>query len=146
MDEQCIKLLHQLFDLMKVHHHRAPGEVEAECARLQQLGIVDAVWSDDCDAFMFGCTTLIKQHKVAGKRVEDHIRVYRASTILERLDFDADSFVLFALLAGGDYDATGLRGCGEKTAKEVVTRKLGLATRIKSLEKKDLPAWRASLA
>ncbi|SMR62952.1 unnamed protein product [Zymoseptoria tritici ST99CH_3D1] len=146
MDDQCIKLLHQMFDLLKVHYHRAPGEGEAECARLQQLGIVDAVWSDDCDAFMFGCTTLIKQHKVAGKRIEDHIRVYKASTILEQLDMDADSFVLFALLAGGDYDDTGLRGCGPQFAKIVAKQSLGLAREVKHMAKKDLHKWQASLS
>ncbi|KJY01589.1 hypothetical protein TI39_contig285g00026 [Zymoseptoria brevis] len=146
MDEQCIKLLHQMFDLLKVHYHRAPGEGEAECARLQQLGIVDAVWSDDCDAFMFGCTTLIKQHKVGQKRVEDHIRVYKASTILEQLDMDADSLVLFALLSGGDYDETGLRGCGPQLARVIAKKSLGLATQAKYMPKEDLPRWRAALS
>ncbi|SMY28322.1 unnamed protein product [Zymoseptoria tritici ST99CH_1A5] len=146
MDEQCIKLLHQMFDLLKVHYHRAPGEGEAECARLQQLGIVDVVWSDDCDAFMFGCTTLIKQHKVGQKRVEDHIRVYKASTILEQLDMDADSLVLFALLSGGDYDETGLRGCGPQLAKVMAKKSLGLATQAKHMPKEDLPRWRAALS
>ena len=38
----------------------ALGEAEAECARLEQLGLVDAVWSKDGDVFIFGAKTLIR--------------------------------------------------------------------------------------
>ncbi|KAI5358125.1 putative XPG/Rad2 endonuclease, XPG-I domain, PIN-like domain superfamily [Septoria linicola] len=63
IDPKCIKMLHQLFDRLKVPYHSAPGEAEAECARLQVEGVVDAVWSDDSDCLMFGCTKLIKAHR-----------------------------------------------------------------------------------
>lgn len=43
VDDKIIKMLHLMFDHLSVPYHRAPGEAEAECARLQQLGIVDAV-------------------------------------------------------------------------------------------------------
>ncbi|KAI7359761.1 hypothetical protein KC354_g9240 [Hortaea werneckii] len=39
---------------------------------LEQRGVVDAVWADDGDAFMFGCQTLIKQHKLDGQRIKDY--------------------------------------------------------------------------
>lgn len=107
VDKEMIKLLHQLFDHLKVPYHQAPGEAEAECAALQQRGVVDAVWSDDGDALMFGCRTLIKQHKVGKDRVKDQVRVYTAESILERFDLDQDSLVLFATLCGGDYDTQG---------------------------------------
>lgn len=108
-----------MLDNLKVAHHLAPGEAEAECAKLQALGVVDAVWSDDGDALMFGCTTLIRQHKDNGERVKDHIRVYRAEDILAKYDLDPDSLVLFAILSGGDYVTEGLRGCGPKIAANV---------------------------
>lgn len=34
----------------------------------------------------------------------------------EKLNLDRKSFVLFAMLAGGDYNEVGLRGCGAATA------------------------------
>ncbi|CAK4032620.1 unnamed protein product [Lecanosticta acicola] len=145
VDSNIIKLLHLMFDHLNVPYHRAPGEAEAECARLQQLGIVDAVWSDDGDSFMFGCTTLIKAHKVGGQRINDYVRIYQASRILEQHNFDADSFVLFALLAGGDYDKTGLRGCGPSAAKVLSRREFGIATSLRHVDKHGLPAWRDSL-
>ena len=64
LDFELIRLTHALLDVLKVPHHQAPGEAEAEYARLQMLIVLDAVWSDDGDALMFGCRTLIKQHKV----------------------------------------------------------------------------------
>lgn len=146
VDQKCVELLHQMFDLLKVPYHRAPGEAEAECARLQKLGIVDVVWADDCDSFMFGCSTLIKQHKVNGNRITDHIRVYQSSEIQQRLDLDADSFVLFALLSGGDYYQGGLRDCGPSKAKLLARRRHGLARALTHVSQEDLPAWRDSLA
>lgn len=44
------RLLRQVLDHLKIPHHEAPGEAEAECAAMQRLGIVDAVWTDDSDA------------------------------------------------------------------------------------------------
>jgi len=40
---------------------QAPGEAEAELASLNALGLVDAIMTDDCDAFIFGARTLIKK-------------------------------------------------------------------------------------
>jgi Holliday junction resolvase YEN1 len=145
VDKACIEMLHRLFNVLKVPYHQAPGEAEAECARLQQLGIVDAVWSDDGDSLMFGCTTLIKQHKQDQKPVAGQIRVYQAHLIAERLDLDPDSLVLFALLAGGDYDTTGLRGCGPQLARELCKRQVGLSRSLKNCTPHDLPVWRQSL-
>ncbi|EME47462.1 hypothetical protein DOTSEDRAFT_166539 [Dothistroma septosporum NZE10] len=146
VDSNCVELLHRMFEVLKVPYHRAPGEAEAECARLEKAGIVDAVWSDDGDSFMFGCQTLIKQHKVGGKRISDHVRIYRAETIARENDFDANSFVLFAVLAGGDYDKAGLPGCGPQTAKWVARRSKGLAKALVEASDRDLPAWRSQLA
>lgn len=146
VDDQVIKMLHLMFNQLSVPYHQAPGEAEAECARLQQLGIVDAVWSDDGDSFMFGCGTLIKAHKVNGKRVDDSVRIYQASEIFQKHGLDAEGFTLFALLAGGDYDTVGLRGCGPQTAKLLARKDYGLAISLKHVEKRELPAWRQSLA
>jgi 5'-3' exonuclease len=41
-------------------NHQAPGEAEAELARLNQARIVDAVMTDDSDALVFGATHVIR--------------------------------------------------------------------------------------
>ncbi|KAK4539159.1 hypothetical protein LTR36_001196, partial [Oleoguttula mirabilis] len=145
VDQELIKLSHQLFDHLKIPHHQAPGEAEAKCAALQQRGIVDAVWSDDGDAFMFGCRTLIKQHKHGKDRVNDYVKVFTAESIAERLDMDQDSFVLFAMLSGGDYDTQGLKGCGPQIAKLVARREYGVARAACHVKQDQLPVWREAL-
>ncbi|KAF2218635.1 PIN domain-like protein, partial [Elsinoe ampelina] len=45
IDYERLRLLKSMLDHFGVQFIVAPGEAEAECARLQRLGIVDAVWS-----------------------------------------------------------------------------------------------------
>ncbi|KAK3394073.1 PIN domain-like protein [Podospora didyma] len=59
---QQIQLLKMLLQNLCVPTCDAPGEAEAQCARMQQLGLVDAGWSEDSDVFMFGCTQLVRFH------------------------------------------------------------------------------------
>lgn len=125
IDWKKIDLLRKVLDSLKVPHHRAPAEAEAECARLQQLGIVDAVWSDDSDSFMFGATVLIRSHYVDGKKgpsskSDTHVLMYRAVDIEARFGLDRKALIMFALLSGGDYNTRGLEGCGPKLALAAV--------------------------
>ncbi|KAK6435625.1 hypothetical protein LTR95_008191 [Oleoguttula sp. CCFEE 5521] len=145
VDYERIKLLEQTLDHLKVPRHRAPAEAEAECARMQQAGIVDVVWSDDSDCFMFGATCQMEAHKVGGKRVEGHVRVHYADRILAQHDLDAQSLVLFAMLSGGDYNVKGVPGCGPQAAKLLSRKALGVASELCRVEKRELPAWRMKL-
>jgi Holliday junction resolvase YEN1 len=145
LDYELTRLTRKLLQHLKVPHHDAPGEAEAECARLQALGVVDAVWSDDSDTLMFGCGTLIRQHKTGNARVKDHIRVYQAKAIQDKYDLDADGLVLFAVIAGGDYNTEGLPGCGSKTAALLAKRSVGLSQALRNTSQPTLPAWRSRL-
>ena len=114
------------------------------CARLQQEDIVDAVWTDDGDALMFGTTTLIKtHHEKGGARSKTHVRVYRAEEIKHQYGLDQDGFVLFALLAGGDYETKGLPNCGSKTAMKLAQD--GLGRSLRGASALDIHMWRAQL-
>lgn len=144
-DLERIRLLQQLLDHLKIPRHQAPGEAEAECAKMQAMGIVDAVWSDDSDTFMFGATCKIEAHKENGKRVQGKVRIHQSEKILADHGLDSDSLVLFALLAGGDYNQKGLSGCGPQTTKLVADRKTGLASELRRITKPQLPQWRARL-
>lgn len=145
LDYELKKLTRQLLAQLKVPHHEAPGEAEAECARMQALGIIDIVWSDDGDSFTFGAQALMKQHKQGNSNVKDHVRIYRAETILRNHDMDRESLVLFAMLAGGDYVQAGLPGCGPKTAAKVTARSVGLAHKICHAANKELAKSREDL-
>lgn len=120
-----IETLRRLLGLLRVPHHCAPAEAEAECVRLQQEGIVDAVWSEDSDSLMFGCTLLIRNLRDKDKKSDTHVRVYRASDLWEKKQLDRNGLVLIAMLAGGDYDPVGVRGCGANLAYRAAKRGLG---------------------
>ena len=117
--------LKNLLKQLGVAQHIAPGEAEAECAALQRHGFVDAVWSEDCDCLMFGCNTLIRDFREGGKKSETKVRIYRAETLKQKLGLDREGLVAFATLNGGDYDTTGLKGCGPKLAIRAARRGLG---------------------
>ena len=85
VDSKLTELLRGPFEVLGIPRYGAPAEAEAECARLQRAGLVDAVWSDDGDTLMFGCSLLIRDlyEDKSGKSTKNdtHIRVYRASQI-----------------------------------------------------------------
>lgn len=122
IDWKKIDLLRKTLNMLKIPHHRAPAEAEAECARLNELGIVDAVWTDDGDALMFGAKVLIKEHREGrgntAKKSDTLVRIYRADVIEQKHRINRQGLILFALLSGGDYDTKGLPGCGHKAALE----------------------------
>lgn len=44
-----------------IEWRKAPGEAEAELAYLNRVGIIDAIITDDVDAFVFGAVTVIRK-------------------------------------------------------------------------------------
>ncbi|EUC46287.1 hypothetical protein COCMIDRAFT_36119 [Bipolaris oryzae ATCC 44560] len=131
------RLLQELLKYLGVPYHEAPGEAEAECARMQILGIVDAVWSQDSDCLMFGCTLWFHDHRIAKnegvtdrskentKKNGKYASVVRAIDMKERYNLDREGLVLFAMLVGGDYDQQGLPQCGPGIALQAVKEGLG---------------------
>lgn len=126
------RLLKQMLRCFGVPYQEAPGEAEAECARLQILGLVDAVWSQDSDCLMFGCSLWLHDDRVAKekgnkdrskentKKSDRYVRIVRAKDMKDRLNLDREGLVLFAMLVGGDYHPTGLPGCGAGIALAAV--------------------------
>lgn len=149
VDWERIQEIRALCRQLGIVQHFARGEAEAECTKLQYEGVVDAVWTDDGDAFMFGTTMLIRSHyeekgtKDKAAKSKTHVDVYHAKDILEKHGLDRDGFVLFALLAGGDYDLAGLKDCGPVKAMQMVRQ--GLAQRLRVLSKENLHIWRQQL-
>lgn len=150
IDYNRTRLLRKLLTNLKIRYHEAPGEAEAECARFQEQGIVDAVWSDDGDTLMFGATVLIRSYKdenSAAAKSKTHVRVYRADKIKRKFGLDRPSLVLFSLLAGGDYNEKGLEGCGATTAFAAVKWQDGrLGKMLATADLKNLGPFTAQLA
>lgn len=117
----------QLLQLFGFPFHIAPGEAEAECALLQQNGIVDAVFSEDVDTLMFGCTFMIRNWTSEGTRScksPTHVNSYR-TTDLEKAGLDCDGMILVALMSGGDYIPAGVPRCGIQIACEAARAGFG---------------------
>ncbi|KAF7983636.1 hypothetical protein HWV62_20576 [Athelia sp. TMB] len=125
----------------------APGEAEALLASMNMAGIIDAVVTTDSDAFVFGAATVIQTWKLNQDR--GMVKIFRTANIQEKVDqhLTNGGFLLYALLAGGDYDK-GLQNCGAGTALGVV--KYGLGTSLcDAMSAPDsgmaLVTWRAEL-
>ncbi|TIA08807.1 hypothetical protein D6C80_09014 [Aureobasidium pullulans] len=96
IDWKKIDLLRKTLDHLKIPHHRAPAEAEAESK------------------------VLIKEHREGktAKKSDNLVRIYRADVIEQKHRINRQGLILFALLSGGDYDPKGLPGCGPMAALE----------------------------
>lgn len=141
------KLLLQLFGF---ESHDAPGEAEAECALLQQRGLVDAVLSEDVDTLMFGSGVTIRDWSCegSGKTPPTHVSLYDAKVTKNgKSGLDREGMILVALMSGGDYDTAGVTRCGAKIACEAA--RAGFGKSLCDLTPGDgsgLLAWRENLA
>lgn len=117
----------RMLSKLRVPYYQAPGEAEAECVLLEKEGIVDAIWTDDSDSFMFGAQTVIRTHRAKedgkGKKINSitHVDIFRAQTIKEKTGLDQQGIVLMAMISSGDY-ARGLDGCRPNTAARLVEK------------------------
>jgi len=130
--------------------HDAPGEAEAECALLQQKGIVDAVLSEDVDTIMFGCRKTLRNWSAEGQKgskTPTHVTMYDAAAVAAGSSgLDREGMVLVALMSGGDYLPEGVPGCGVKVACEAARAGFGRdLCRIKRADRDGLAAWKAKL-
>ena len=141
----------EFFDLLGFPHIVAPGEAEAECALLQQEGVVDAVLSEDVDTLMFGCTTHLRLWGPEDRKMKGgtatHVDVYKASEIKSGPSgLDREGLVLVALMNGGDYLPAGIPNCGIKIACEAA--RAGFGNDLQKIDRNDhlaLRAWRDRL-
>lgn len=136
-------LLKETAEKLGIPWWQAPAEAEAECARMQELGIVDAVFSEDSDTFMFKGETLIRFHlEKDNKKSNTHALIYRMSDIKDKLPGTGwKNLVLFAAVVGGDYAMKGLPGCGPKVALDAAKQGFGVSL-VEAFNNKRLNEWR----
>ncbi|KAL2852677.1 hypothetical protein BJX68DRAFT_56745 [Aspergillus pseudodeflectus] len=147
-----IQLSKILIDLFKFPRHEAPGEAEAECARLQMAGVVDAVMSNDVDTLMFGSRSTIMNFSKeggSGSAAATHVTCYTMNgDDSSNVKLDRPGMILFAMLSGGDYLPSGVPKCGSKLAAEIAKAGFG-GDLLEALEADDLDAklseWRERL-
>lgn len=111
----------ELLRLFGVPYLVCPMEAEAQCAALEQLGLVDGIITDDSDIFPFGGKKVYKNIFHNQKFVE----AFFAQDIEKELGFSQEEMIALALLLGSDY-TDGIRGIGIVNATEVVNAYPGL--------------------
>ncbi|GLB40804.1 putative PIN domain-like protein [Lyophyllum shimeji] len=126
----------------------APGEAEAELSQLNARGEIDAVLTDDVDAFLFGATHVIRTSNMVNDG--DYISIFTAEAI-KSTQLSRPRMLLIAILSGGDY-APGLDGCGIGIAHQLsIGTSLGedLYVAARDLPRRELPdflqGWRKRL-
>lgn len=92
----------------------APGEAEAECARLNRRGDVWGVASEDSDTLAFGAPRLLRGLTARGLQTSA-VRLLVLDTVLERLGLSFAQFIDVCILCGTDYTGT-VKGVGAKRA------------------------------
>ena len=115
MTDAMVKDTRELLRLFGLPYVVAEAEAEAQCAVLEELGLVDGVVTDDCDVFLFGAKRVYKNMFDNRKYVER----YLTSDLELQLGLDRDKLVCMAMLLGSDY-TQGVHGIGIVNAIEVV--------------------------
>ncbi|RDB18353.1 DNA repair protein complementing XP-G cells [Hypsizygus marmoreus] len=102
------------------HSYIAPGEAEAELAKLNLIGEIDAVVTDDIDTFLFGATHILRTSNIV--QDGDYVSIYTSTAIYDHpsIQLTRAHFLLIAVLSGGDY-SNGIPGCGIATAHRLST-------------------------
>ncbi|KAJ6497260.1 PIN domain-like protein, partial [Mycena vulgaris] len=104
------------------HYYTAPGEAEAELAWLNRMNVIDVIFTTDSDVFVFGASHVIYSPKKADYK---DIHIYTSEAIASEANLSHGGILLMALLIGGDYDETGLAGCGKTVAYGLAQLGLG---------------------
>ncbi|KAL4065527.1 PIN domain-like protein [Scleroderma yunnanense] len=82
--------------------HKALGEAEAELAKLNTVGIIDAIFSDDSDILLFGAPCMIQsslQHECYNV-----IEVFMEDALEHGAHLTQGGLLLIALMSSCNYD------------------------------------------
>jgi flap endonuclease-1 len=131
VNEQMIRQAQTLLDKMGLPWIQAPGEGEAQAARLVQRGDAWAAASQDFDSLLFGAPTLVRNLAITGQRklpgkdayIMVSPEVIELKAVTEELGVTREQLIDIGILVGTDYNE-GVKGIGPKKALELV-KKMG---------------------
>ncbi len=97
----------------------ASGEGEALCAALDAAGLVDAVVTDDSDAFCYGAKVVWRNFTVSANSISvERVTTHKLSSALS---LTRDRLVLAAVLLGCDFFPSGVNGVGKETVLQLLS-------------------------
>jgi len=88
----------QLLTMLGIQYIIAPEEAEAQCAALNIAGVTDAVVTEDWDALLFGCKTMLKNF--SNKSLVTEID---GELLLKNLNMNREQLIDLGLILGTDY-------------------------------------------
>jgi flap endonuclease-1 len=117
----------ELLGLMGVSCVQAPGEGEAQAARMTREGTVYASASQDYDLFLFGSDVVVRNLTITGRRKLPGKNVYvdisteriELKKLLNSLKLSQRQLIWLGMLMGTDFNS-GIAGVGPKTALKIV--------------------------
>jgi flap endonuclease-1 len=122
MFTQCLHESKILLEAMGIPVIMAPSEAEAQCAAIQQQGLVDYIVTKDYDGLLFGANQIIRQltfktrKKIGGKwqTITPHLELLSLRHTLKSLRINRAQLIDLAILIGCDY-FKGIPKIGPKT-------------------------------
>ncbi len=104
--DECMKML----KMMGIPVMQAPGEGEAQCARMERITL-----SEDMDSLAFGAEVLLRNLQFTNKKGGGKVVCIELCTVLNALEMDRVQFIDLCILLGCDYTCT-IPGIGAKKA------------------------------
>ncbi|KAK3397861.1 PIN domain-like protein, partial [Sordaria brevicollis] len=119
-----LRLLKDLLNHLGVPFHQAPAEAGPTCVRLQELGVVDAAWTNHSTALTRECQVVVvfKMQNRDWKGIsEESVIKHEATALMQEKGLDQSSLVLGLLLGGCEY-AKGIPGVSHDTALKIAQK------------------------
>ncbi|CAH1786086.1 unnamed protein product, partial [Owenia fusiformis] len=108
----------EMLDYLGVSHIQSAGEAEAMCAHLNHQGLVDAVITEDGDAFLYGAKKVYRNFTMNNK--DPHVECYSLVDIENTLDLSREKLVALGIFLGCDYLPKGVPGVGKEQAMKLL--------------------------
>ena len=113
----------EMLDTLGVSWVQAAGEAEFSAARLNAEGKVDAIITDDSDAFCFGAIKVLRNFTISGSSSiggTASVELYTIEKLKSTLNIDHRRFIFMALLLGCDFCPAGITGLGKETVRQLL--------------------------
>lgn len=121
--------IRQLCQLMNIPVLRAKGEADVLCAKLYEIGQVQAIMSEDSDILLYRGGRLIRKFGWTNE-----VEVLELDKILASMKISYDQFVDLALLCGTDYTPNTITGLGPLIALEYITNGMKIENIIEQIQ------------
>ena len=122
---EYVEISKRLLEIIGIPYIQATGEAEPCAARLCGIDYIDAVMTEDSDAFAHGCSTVLcfKDNKI----ISETFIEYRLDDILKTLDMSFARFQDLCILLSCDYNqrVKGYPPDGKKYKKPASIGKVG---------------------